>query len=144
MRIIRVSFRRGLAAVLLLLACSARTTAADGIAVPSAILQMNGKEVTFIVNVINQRDMDVEIVTVEIEGRNGVLEVQNRLAWTRVQGLRLPRHAELKMDAVHGPRVLLPSRTGLPSNGRATIVLSTGERITTPYLTLSEARPHGS
>jgi hypothetical protein len=142
MKSIRASFRRGLVAILLLLAWPA--AAADGIAVLSAVLQMNGKEVTFVVNVLNQRDMDVEIVTVEIEARKGVLELRNRLTWTRVPSLRLPRHAELKMDSVHGPRVLFPSGGGFPSSGNALIVLNTGERITTPYVTLPEARSHGS
>lgn len=142
MRSIRAPYRMVLTVILLLLAWPAG--AADGTVVLSAILQMNGKEITLAVNIVNQSQVDVEIVTVEIASRKGILEMQKKSAWTRVERLRLPGHTELRMDSVHGPRVRLPSGSAPPPSGNAIIVLSTGKRITTPYVTLSEARPHGS
>ncbi len=142
MRNLGASCRRGWLALILVLV--AWPAGAADVVILSTVLQVSDRETILAVNIVNRSQVNVDIVAVEIDSREGSLEMQRKSAWMRVERLQLPGHTELRMDSVHGPRVRFPSGSSFPPSGDAIIVLSTGDRILSPYVTRSEASPHGS
>lgn len=95
-------------AVLVALSACVLPAAGSELDVRAARIVESGQDRVAIVDVANSSGVTRALVGVRFAEGDGVLEIRGAAGWEMVPSLRIPGHAELRMDAERGPRVRLP------------------------------------
>lgn len=98
---------RSLAVFVALSAC-VMPAAGSELELGAARIVASGQDRVAIVDVANATGVTRALVGVRFAEGDGVLEIREATGWETVPSLRIPGHAELRMDAERGPRVRLP------------------------------------